>query len=164
MTADPMNPAPCIPLRRALLGAGAAMLWPWSARAAEVMLPSAQDLPAHLQAALQRQEPLVVMVSLQGCPFCKVVRESHLAPMQRERGLPVVQVDMQSRQSVRDFGGASSSHDRLIEAWRVRIAPTVLFFGRNGQEVAKRLVGGYLPDFYGSYLDERLEAARKALG
>jgi thioredoxin-related protein len=163
MTADRMNPASCSPLRRSLLGAGATMLWPWRAQAAEVTLPAAQDLPAHLKAALQRHEPLVVMVSLPGCPFCKVVRESHLAPMQRERGLPVVQVDMQSRQSVRDFAGASSSHDRLIEAWRVRIAPTVLFFGRHGEEVVKRLVGGYLPDFYGSYLDERLEAARKVL-
>ena len=32
-----------------------------------------------------------------------------------------------------------------------------------GVEVAERLVGGMLPDFYGAYLDQRLETARKAV-
>jgi len=45
----------------------------------------------------------------------------------------------------------------------VSIAPTVLFFGRNGQEIADRMEGGYLPDFYAAYLDERLAQARKLL-
>lgn len=39
----------------------------------------------------------------------------------------------------------------------------MLFFGRGGVEVAERLTGGYIPDFYGAYLDERLAQARKAL-
>jgi hypothetical protein len=30
-------------------------------------------------------------------------------------------------------------------------------------EVVERLVGGYIPDFYGAYLDERLQAARAAI-
>ena len=45
----------------------------------------------------------------------------------------------------------------------MRIAPTVLFFGRDAVELVPRLTGGYLPDFYGAYLDQRLETARKAL-
>jgi hypothetical protein len=123
----------------------------------------AGNLAEQLAAALARSSPLVVMVSLPGCPFCKVVRESHLAPMHAEQGLPVVQVDMQSRQSLRDFKGGSTTHERQIEAWGVRIAPTVLFVGRGGSEVAQRLVGGMLPDFYGAYLEQRLETARKAI-
>lgn len=158
-----MSRSPGVTRRRLLALAALAPAWPGLARAAEVTLPVAADLPAQLQAALRHHDPLVVLVSLPGCPFCKAVRESHLAPAVREQGLPVVQVDMMSRQALRDFRGEASTHERLIEAWRIRVAPTVLFFGPRGDEVAKRLVGSYLPDFYGSYLEQRLESARKSL-
>ena len=46
---------------------------------------------------------------------------------------------------------------------QIKVAPTVLFFGRAGVEIAERLVGGYIPDFYGAYLDERLRLARAVL-
>lgn len=150
-------------IRRALLLGSGLVLAARGGWAAEPQLPVAGVLSDQLAAALLGGNPLVVMVSLPGCPFCKVVRESHLAPMQAEQGLPVVQVDMQSKRLLRDFNGVSTTHERQIEAWAIRIAPTVLFFGRGGVEVAQRLVGGMLPDFYGAYLDQRLEAARKAI-
>jgi hypothetical protein len=40
----------------------------------------------------------------------------------------------------------------------------VLFFGKGGSEVAQRLVGASIPDFYGAYLEERLRQARTGLG
>lgn len=159
------------PLRRRLLVVGAASGMATilaaglsHALAAEPpLLPAAQSLPEELQAALRTGSPLVVMVSLDGCPFCKVARENYLAPMHRQDGLPVVQVDMRSARTLRDFAGATVTHDRMVRAWGVKIAPTVLFLGRGGVEVAERLTGGYIPDFYGAYLDERLVQARKAL-
>ncbi len=103
------------------------------------------------------------MVSLEGCPFCKVARDHYLEPMHRLEGLHVAQVDMRSRTRVQDFQGQSLTHDDLVRRWKIRIAPTVLFFGRKGEEVAERLVGGYIPDFYGAYLDQRLAQARASL-
>ena len=128
-----------------------------------VSLPPSVSLPDELAAALAAGSPLVVMVSLEGCPFCKIVRESYLVPMRQEQRLPVVQVDMHSRRSVKNFNGSPTTHQALIAAWRIEIAPTVLFLGRQGVEVAQRLVGGYIPDFYGAYLEQRLETARAAV-
>jgi thioredoxin-related protein len=116
-----------------------------------------------LKKALAKRSPLIVMVSLEGCPYCQTVRESHLAPLVRREGLPVVQVDMRSKSPIKDFKGAVVSHDALIRAWGVRVAPTVLFFGPGGEEISERLVGGYIPDFYGAYLDDRLRLARMSL-
>jgi thioredoxin-related protein len=148
--------------RRQLLLAAAtlpALLRP--AQAAE--LPQAHNLKDELAAALERREPLVVMVSLQGCAFCKVVRNNYLAPMHEQERLHVAQVDMGSRDRLVDFRGNTVTHGELVKQWKIRVAPTVLFFGRGGMEVAERLVGGYIPDFYGAYLDQRLEQARAAL-
>ena len=126
-------------------------------------LPIASSLPDELVAALKNGSPLVVMVSMDGCPFCKVARENYLGPLRAQQGLPVVQVDMRSTRVIKDFRGLTLTQDELIQGWKIKVAPTVLFFGPAGVEIAERLVGGYIPDFYGAYLDERLRLARNVL-
>ena len=113
--------------------------------------------------ALGRGHPLLVMVTLEGCPFCKIARENYLVPLQREQGLPIVQIDMRSRHMVQGFVGPEQTQESLSRSWSIKVAPTVLFFGRGGREVAQRLVGASLPDFYGSYLDERVRQAQASL-
>lgn len=126
-------------------------------------LPAPQSLAQSLAAALRTGQALVVMVSLEGCAFCKVVRGNYLGPMHQREGLAVVQIDMRSNAPVQDFQGANTTHDALVRAWGVRLAPTVLFFGSGGVEVAERLRGASIPDYYGAYLDERIRVARAAI-
>jgi len=144
----------------ALMGA---LLWTGAAQAApDAPLPASVSLSKELAQALQRQEPLVVMVSLENCPFCRISRRSHLNPMWKA-GLPIVQVDMRSNAMTEDFAGKSVTHDQMARRWQTKVAPTLLFIGPGGKEVAERMEGTYLPDFYGPYLQERLGQARKAL-
>ena len=134
-----------------------------AARAAGGHLPLSASLKDELARALKARQPLVVMVSLHRCPWCAEVRNNYLAPMRAQERLPVVQVDMRSKAMTEDFAGQPVSHDQLVRQWNARVAPTVLFFGQGAKEVAERLEGGYLPDFYGSYLDDRLLAARQRI-
>lgn len=151
------------------LRAGASLLagglaWPvWSKENPLHVLPLSVSLQDELVAALREQNPLIVMVSLEGCPFCKTARQSYLGPMLRDDKLTIVQVDMRSKRDVQDAMGKPTTHDDLVRGWKVRIAPTVLFLGAGGRELAPRLVGASLPDFYGAYLDQRLATARQAL-
>jgi thioredoxin-related protein len=126
-------------------------------------LPTTDSLQAELAKAVSKNVPLLVMVSLDGCPFCKIARENYLGPLREQQGLLVFQVDMRSKRPIKTFAGLTLTQDELIRSWGVKVAPTVLFFGRGGLEVAERLVGGYIPDFYGAYLDERLKQAAAAL-
>jgi len=135
---------------------------PLSASASPVTLPSTESLANSLDQALRVKQPLVVMVSLQGCAFCKVVRENYLQPL-RASGLQVVQVDMRDHRGLIDFDGAALTQDAWVRKQGIKLAPTVLFFGAHGREVAIRLKGAYLPDFYGAYLDEQLAVARRAV-
>ncbi len=151
--------------RRLLSVAALAALAPGAhlAMAAGAVLPVAASLPDQLTQALQKGKPLVVMVSLKGCPFCEVARNNYLAPLQRDGQIEVVQVNMLTPSLLTDFQGKALTHEQLVRQWSVNIAPTVLFFGKGGAEVADRLVGGYLPDFYGSYLESRLQQAGRAV-
>jgi len=133
------------------------------ARAAGAVLPTPRSLAEELSKAIQAGQPLVVMVSLDGCPFCRVARDSYLDPLRRQEHVPVVQVDMGRSTALQTFGGVATSHGEMVKSWKVKIAPTVLFFGPGGKEVAQRLEGGYIADFYGAYLNERMLTARHAL-
>lgn len=56
----------------------------------------------------------------------------------------------------------SNSPAEVAQVLGIRLAPTVVFLGACG-ELAPRLVGYGSPDFYGAYLDERIETSRTAL-
>jgi hypothetical protein len=135
----------------------------WGQGKQAITLPAPASLAGAADAARQLNQPLLILVSLEGCPFCQAVRQSYLLPLQAEGLQPVVQVDMRSNRPLLDFAGQPSTHAQQIQAWRIKLAPTLLFVGPGGRELAPRLVGASLPDFYGSYLEQRLDAARLAL-
>jgi thioredoxin-related protein len=127
-------------------------------------LPRPTSLADSAQAAVKQGEPLVVLMSLPGCPYCELVRRNYLIPMRQSEGLHVVQLDVtERRQKVLDFAGQASNGYALSRAWASRVTPTVLFFDDKGREIAPRLEGVAVPDFYDSYLQERLSTARAAL-
>lgn len=128
------------------------------------LLPQPASLRAAAQTAQARGEPLVVMTSLTGCPYCELVRSRYLGPMRRDENLAAVQLDVMDKTSpLQDFNGTTTTPAEVVKVWKARFTPTVLFFDANGRELAERLVGLASPDFYGSYLDQRLTAARQAL-
>lgn len=152
--------------RRRLLGA--VLAWPVllpgrAALAAESALPIPPSLQVAAREANARGEPLVLLVSLPGCPFCELVRRNYLLPMRAE-GLAAWQINIHDRsQKVMDFAGRPSTGAQLAAAWNVRVTPTVLFLDARGTEIAPRLEGIAVPDFYGAYLDDALAFARRQL-
>ncbi|WP_101049535.1 hypothetical protein [Macromonas nakdongensis] len=128
------------------------------------ILPVVGSLRAAAQKAAARQEPLVVMVTLKGCAFCDVVRGHYLGPMQQKGEVVAVQVNMLDRKTpLQDLQGQMTTPYAQAQAWKARIAPTVLFLNPAGQEIAERLEGMSLADFYGAYLQDRLDTARRQL-
>lgn len=126
-------------------------------------IPAAKSLQAEIFAAQKSASPLIVFVSLDNCPFCKIARENYLLPLMNEQSIPVVQVNFRHLTSIVDASGNVLTQDRLIRGWGVKVAPTILFLGKEGREVAPRLTGGSTSDFYGTYLDERIRIAQTAI-
>ena len=154
------NRSPVISRRGLMLASGALALP--TAFAATPLLPAPRSLAAEAAAAAGRGKALVLMVSLDGCPFCKIVRENYLVPLLRDDGQPVVQIDMAHADALTDFNGKASTHEEVIRSLGVKVAPSVLFLGRGGRELAPRLVGLLTADFYGGYLQDRVDAANAA--
>jgi thioredoxin-related protein len=128
-------------------------------------LPFAIDLRSDAAEAARRGVPVLLMVSLPGCPYCNAVRRSYLLPMEREpvKRAIVRQVDLNDARKVRDFDGALRSQDAIARARGVRAAPVVFILGPEGKALAGPLEGMLLPDFYGAYLDEAVAQGANAL-
>jgi thioredoxin-related protein len=139
------------------------LAWPtYPAWASGRDLPTPKSLKNDLDLALKKSKPLVVLVSLDHCPFCKIARENYLIPLMAEQMIPVVQVNLAHVTAIVDAHGNRTTQAELIKTWQVKVTPTVLFLGKNGQEIAPRLEGGSTSDFYGAYLDERVRTALSA--
>ena len=132
------------PSRRRLLAWGA-YAWPLATAAgglavtfrahAETALPSPSSLPAAATAALAHHQPLVLLVSLPGCPYCERVRRSQLLPLSRESDNAVVQIDLGSAASVQDFDGVTRSQDAVAQRFNARFAPTVCSWDRKARSL-----------------------------
>ncbi len=129
-------------------------------------LPLAADLQADGRESRSRKAPLVILFSLPGCPYCEIVRRSHLLPMLRDPKAPPVivrQVDIDSDQAVVGFDGKATTHAAIARAHDVRSVPVVAFWDGDGRPLADPLKGMLLPDFYSAYLDSAIESARARL-
>lgn len=132
--------------------------------AADTALPVPASLPAAAGIAALKNEPLVLLVSLPGCPFCELVRRNYLLPGQRDGSLQAWQLNISDRATpLTGFDGKATTAAAQVAAWKAGFTPTVLFLGPAGQDLAERLVGLASVDFYGAYLDERLAQARRAV-
>lgn len=146
----------------AVLAAGLAV--PQLALAKDTALPVPASLPAAAGIAALKNEPLVLLVSLPGCPFCELVRRNYLLPGQRDGSLHAWQLNISDRATpLTGFDGQVTTAAAQVAAWKAGFTPTVLFLGPAGQDLAERLVGLASTDFYGAYLEERLAQARKAV-
>ena len=154
-----------LPRRQFSAALAGGLLLPMLALAKDSALPVPVSLPDAVETAAAKKKPLVLLISLPGCPYCELVRRNYLLPAQRDAGLQTWQLNITDRSTpLIGFDGKATTAAAQVAAWKAGFTPTVLFLGAAGQDLAERLVGLPSLDFYGAYLDDRLATARKALG
>jgi len=124
-------------------------------------IPLARDFSEDGRAAHATQRVIVVLFSTGGCPWCQRVREEVLLPMLANpvdaARIIVREVDIDGRDAVADFSGAATTHAAFAGRRAVRFSPTVLILGPGGEQLAAPLIGFGTADYYGFYLEERIE-------
>ena len=138
------------------------------AQAKESALPTPSSFPQAAREASQKGEPLLVLVSLPGCPWCELLRRNYLAPM-RADGVQAVQFTVNDKtQRFEGFSASSAASQNMTGvdmsvAYKARITPTLLFLDAKGLEIAERITGVASVDFIGAQIEQRLTLARLAL-
>jgi thioredoxin-related protein len=127
------------------------------------LLPFPDNLGTLAGQAQRQGQPLVLMVSLPGCPWCELLRRNYLTPMRKE-GLHAFEFMIhEQRLQLIDFQAQRITPSVLSERLKVTITPSLLFFSAQGQELAPRIEGVASAEMIGAILDERLALARQKL-
>lgn len=141
----------CVPL--ALFAAGGTLERPTS-------------LQGDAQEMARSGRPMVVLYSQQGCHWCEQAR-AYLVPLSnapQTRDLALFrQIDLDSDAPLTDFAGKPTTQRAFARGDRVRVTPTVVIYGADGRRLGSPIVGMRLPDFYGQYVEEAIDAARRSL-
>jgi thioredoxin-related protein len=139
----------------------------FAAQAACAQMIEARDLAADARQAAERRIPLLLLFSEADCPWCARARLEFLLPMQRN---PEYQAKVMMREvgtdnpaALVDFSGNTTTQAEFARSYRILMVPTVMLFGPRGETLAEPLAGFRIADYYGYFLDQRIDAALNEL-
>jgi len=128
-------------------------------------LTQAGDLAADARLAAARGVPLVLLYSRDDCSWCEKVKREHLGPLSRDPAAPALvrELHMDRATPMVDFAGRRTTSADFSKQMQARFAPTVMFHGPDGAQLAESIVGFRLADFYAAYLERAIEESRSRL-
>ena len=110
---------------------------------------------------------LVLEFSSDDCAYCRKLEDLFLLPMQRnaeyDEKILIRMVSLDSFETLVDFDGQSVSTAEFASRYQVSLTPTLLFLNADGREMSDKLVGIWSEDFYGGFIDSRIDEAREKL-
>ncbi len=135
----------------------------YAERGHSVYIQHSEDLARDGELARQRNVPMLVMFSMDNCPYCNIVEDEFLRPMlisgDYEDKVLIRMIKVDSYDTLTDFNGESIEADDIANRYSAFLTPTVVFVDSRGNELAERLVGLTTVDFYGGDLDDRIDLA-----
>ena len=134
---------------------------------AEVTVPVTEDLSVEAGLARERQLPLLLMFYAEHCAYCTIVEEDFLEPMlisgeYIDKAI-IRRIDLERLRPIIDFDNRPISVSDFASRYGVFVTPTLVYVNAEGRELANKMVGLTTPDFYGGYIDGRIDSALEKL-
>lgn len=133
-----------------------------------VELTAASDFHSDAVGSKSSARLVVVLFSLPDCPYCDAIRREQLAPLSRDPvrkdRIVVREVSIVGSHPLIAFDGSRTTEAEFAKSVAARFSPTVAFFSPDGVQLVPPIVGVRLPDFYGAYLDEAIDASLAKIG
>ena len=125
------------------------------------------DLRAESLLAKQKGLLLVIEFSADDCAYCRKLEDLFLLPMQRNAAygdkILLRAVSLNDFGHLIDFHGRSVTTAEFAAQYDVVLTPTLVFLNAEGVEMSKKLVGIWSEDFFGGFIDNRIDEARNKL-
>jgi thioredoxin-related protein len=139
-----------------------------NASASEIVsMRQVTDLRQEADAMRARKLVLLLEFAREDCPYCHKLERLFLLPMQRNADyddkILVRSISLDDGQTVIDFDGRSLATSEFAARYGASLTPTLLFLNADGIEISERLVGIWSEDFYGGFIDKRIDTARDGL-
>lgn len=123
-------------------------------------LPYPADLAQAAREAGAEKRAFLFLFSIDGCPYCEVVRRHHLLPLSRSSSSPIIrEIKIGDARTFVDFDGQKITHADFSKRYNARWAPTVILVDQKGRKLTDPLVGGDTSGLYGGMLEKAIHEA-----
>ncbi|MCP4878669.1 MAG: thioredoxin fold domain-containing protein [Gammaproteobacteria bacterium] len=126
-----------------------------------------QDLREEARLAKANDLVLLLEFSSEYCAYCRKLENLFLLPMQRNADygskILIRSVSLDEFETLVDFSGRSISTKEFAARYEVSLTPTLIFLNADGVELSDKLVGIWSEDYYGGFIDDRIDEAREKL-
>lgn len=132
-----------------------------------VVMQQITDMRAEASLSRERKLVMVLEFSSKDCGYCRKLEDLFLLPMQRNADyadkILIRSISLDKFETVIDFDGQRISTGEFANRYGVSLTPTLLFLNADGIELSERLIGIWSEDFYGAFIDNRIDEARQRL-
>lgn len=118
-------------------------------------------------ARLAREQGLVILIEFSSdyCEYCRLLEEEFLKPMSIDQDyskkIIIRSVPFDGYESFTGFRGESITPEEFASRYDIKVTPTMVFLDADGNELSDKLIGIWSVDFFGGYIDERIDSARE---
>jgi len=123
----------------------------------------ATNLQIDAQESRIDKRPIVTLISSHTCEYCEAVKRSDFQFMTNDDRFILREVNIDVTDPLVNFDGSSTTHRDFVENFVSVFTPTVLFFNADGKQLTDPLVGVSSFEYYGYYLEQKIEQSIKAL-
>ncbi len=132
-----------------------------------IQIVESKDLSKLLPADQTQNKVIILYVSSPFCRYCRKLEKEILHPMIKsgdfvEKSL-LRKFVIDSKISILNFKGKKQLPKSLMEEYKVKITPTLLFLDKNGNQLSEAIVGFSNDEFYWYYLDTAIERSNQKL-
>jgi thioredoxin-related protein len=125
-------------------------------------LISASDLTRDARLVGMGERILMIEFSSEYCGYCRLLENEFLKPMAGNAGysekVVIRYISLSDDDNLLDFNGKSISASEFASRYDVFVTPTLVFLNDRGEEVSDKLVGIWSVDFFGGFIDERIDS------
>lgn len=109
----------------------------------------------------QNDMGLVMMLHAEDCPYCKLMDEQILSPMERsgeyKKRVFIRKLQIDKSEFITDFKGQQVEASDVADNYDSRLTPTLVFLDHSGEEKAVKIIGINSIDLFSASVDEQID-------
>ena len=126
-----------------------------------VEIPITHDLTIEAALARDKQLPIMLMFSQDGCSYCEIMKAEFIRPMlisgQYTDKVIIRIIQLDDFGDLIDFDGSKVEAGNFATRYRAYVTPTLIFVDHQGRELSPRLLGVGTIDFFGGDIDDAID-------
>lgn len=110
---------------------------------------------------------LLIEFASDSCEYCRKLEEEFLSPMQLNSEyndkVLIRSISIDEGNQIVDLQGELIDTSEFADYYDVSVTPTLVFLDSKGRQLSPPLIGLWSLDYFGGFIDERIETARGKL-